>query len=143
MPHVSHTVHIARPIATVFDLATTARYWPQWHPATLGVSGAVDYPARLGDQIIERVDLGGHIGEGTWTVVATHPPTQLALESHTGLGLARITYTLTETPDGVHFRRDLDYERGSPALDALMARQSAVAVANLKALLEREIPAAC
>ena len=140
MPSFSHQAVIERPIEAVFDVATTAMYWPQWHPATLGVSGAVGHPARLGDTITERVDLGGETGEGTWAVVAWQRPTGLTLEAHTGLGLTRITYTLARTAGGTLFRRDLSYELGSPALDALMAEQSAVAAARLKALLEALLP---
>ena len=141
MPEFSHSFTIARPIAAVFDVATTAKYWPQWHPATVGVAGAVDHPARLGDTITERVNLGGHTGEGTWTVVAWQRPTGLTLEARTSLGLTRIEYTLAATAEGTLFRRDLGYEQGSPTLDALMAEQSAVAVTHLKALLEALLPA--
>lgn len=141
MPEFSNSFIIARPIAAVFDAATTVRYWPQWHPATLAVAGDVEYPARLGDTITERVNFGGMTGEGTWTVVAWQPPTGLTLEARTSLGLTRIEYALAETADGTLFHRDLSYELGPPALDALMAEQSAVALARLKALLETLIPA--
>lgn len=142
MPHFSHCFTIARPIDAVFDAATTAQYWPRWHPATVAVAGDVDHPAHLGDTITEHVNLGGEIGEGTWTVVAWQRPTGLTLLAPTKLGLTRIQYTLAATAEGTLFRRDLSYELGSPALDALMAEQSAVAVARLKALLETLLPAA-
>ena len=48
MPRVSHHFVVSRPIDAVFDVVTTARFWTEWHPATRGVEGDVDHPARLG-----------------------------------------------------------------------------------------------
>ncbi len=141
MPHFSHAFFIERPLERVFAVATTARYWPDWHPATLGVGGDVDHPARLGDTIVERVNIGGREGEGTWTVVEADPPHRLALAATTGLGRLRIVYTLTQDAGRTRFQRDLSYEGGPPPLAALMEQQSAEGVRRLKALLEREIPA--
>ena len=65
MPRVSHHFVVDRPLAAVFDIVTTARFWPRWHPATRGVEGDVDEPARLGDKIIEHVTIAGIEGTGT------------------------------------------------------------------------------
>ena len=62
MPSVSHHFVADRPIDAVFDVVTTARFWPAWHPATRGVEGDVDHPAQLGDQIIEHVTIAGVAG---------------------------------------------------------------------------------
>jgi hypothetical protein len=35
MPRVTEQFIIDRPIEAVFEFVTTARYWPQWHPAAL------------------------------------------------------------------------------------------------------------
>ena len=32
MPRVSHHFVADRPINAVFDVVTTARFWPEWHP---------------------------------------------------------------------------------------------------------------
>jgi uncharacterized protein YndB with AHSA1/START domain len=48
VPQVSHHFAVDRPIDAVFDVVTTARFWPEWHPATRGVEGDIDHPARLG-----------------------------------------------------------------------------------------------
>ena len=42
MPTVSHH------FVAVFDVVTTAWYWTEWHPATRGIEGDVDHPARPG-----------------------------------------------------------------------------------------------
>lgn len=139
MPFFSHAFTIAHPIEAVFDLAMTTRYWPAWHPATVGVAGVTDRPLRLGDQVVERVVIAGRDGEGTWAVVACSRPRALTLEAQTGLGLTRIAYTLIETEAGTRFQRDLSYEQGMPELDRVMDSQSAQALVNLKALLEREL----
>ncbi|MFN8472428.1 MAG: SRPBCC family protein [Anaerolineae bacterium] len=138
---VSNEIVIARPLAAVFDTATTAKYWPEWHPATLSVAGQIDRPARLGDVIIERVQLGPRAGEGAWTVVEDDHPHRLVLKTSVALGEMSITYTADATPDGTVFRRDLEYPDLGPPMEELMRTQSAVGMENLKALLERLIPA--
>ena len=140
MSSFSHQALIDRPIEAVFDVTTTAKHWPAWHPATVGVGGQTERPAQLGDQIIERVNIAGRIGEGTWTVVERVRPYTLTLHSHTGLGEASIYYTLREEDGGTVFQRDLSYEMGPPELEAVMEQQSAQGVRNLKTLLERLIP---
>ena len=69
MPRVSHHFVVDRPIDAVFDVVTTARFWPEWHPATRGVEGDTGRPARFGDQITEYVTIAGIQGSGTWTAV--------------------------------------------------------------------------
>ncbi len=138
---VSNEIVVARPLEAVFDAATTAKYWPQWHPATLGVDGQIDRPARLGDVIIERVQLGERPGQGAWTVVQDERPHRLALEANVSLGHLSITYTAEATSDGTRFRRDLEYPDLGPQMEEIMRVQSAVGMENLKALLERLIPA--
>ena len=54
MHSVTSQISIRGSIAHVFDLATTAGLWPQWHPATLAVDGVTERPMALGDAIIER-----------------------------------------------------------------------------------------
>ena len=142
MPSFSHQAVIERPIEAVFDVATTAKHWPNWHPATVGVGGQTERPAQLGDQIIERATIAGRTGEGTWTVVERVRPYTLTLQSHTSLGEASIHYTLREEGGRTVFQRDLSYELGPPELEAVMEQQSAQGVRNLKALLERLIPPA-
>ena len=44
MPQVSHHFVVDRPIDAVFDVVTTARFWPEWHPATRGVEGTSTIP---------------------------------------------------------------------------------------------------
>ena len=140
MPSFSHQTVIERPIEAVFDAATTAKHWPQWHPATVGVGGQTERPAQLGDQIVERAVIGGRTGEGTWTVVERVRPYTLTLQSHTSLGEATIRYTLREEDGRTVFQRDLSYELGPPELEAVMEQQSAQAVRQLKMLLERLLP---
>jgi Polyketide cyclase / dehydrase and lipid transport len=49
MTAIINTVTIKVPPKAVFDLITTARLWPQWHPATKAVGGVVERPYGLGD----------------------------------------------------------------------------------------------
>ena len=143
MPRVSHHFVVDRPIGAVFDIVTTARFWTEWHPATRGVEGDVDHPARLGDQIIEHVTIAGIDGSGTWTVVERDPPHHLALEASLAFGQMRITYQLSPLAGGAtRLRRELEYPELAPQVGTAMETQPADAVAALARLVEREIPAA-
>lgn len=141
MPRVSHHFVADRPIDAVFDVVTTARYWTEWHPATRGIEGDVDHPARLGDHITEHVTIAGIEGTGTWTVVEHDRPHHLALETELAMGRLRISYQLAAGPDGTRFQRDLDFPELGPQIAAVMAAQSQAGVANLARLVERQIPA--
>lgn len=141
MPRVSHHFVVDREIGAVFDVVTTARFWPEWHPATRGVEGDVGQPARLGDQIIEHVTIAGTRGSGTWTVVEHDRPHRLALETDLAVGHLRISYQLSqETSGATWFQRDLDFPELGPEVSAAMEAQSAAGIANLARLVQREIP---
>jgi uncharacterized protein YndB with AHSA1/START domain len=140
--HLRHEIVVDRPIAAVFAVATTARHWPAWHPATVRVEGATQAPARLGDRIVEHVRIAHHEGSGTWTVVVCTPPHRLVLDStDAGIGHVRIGYTLTEQGRGTRFVRELELPALSAPVEAAMHEQSAAGLAALAKLLEREIPA--
>lgn len=143
MPQVSHHFVVDRPIQAVFDVVSTARFWPEWHPATRGVEGDVDHPARQGDRIIEHVTIAGIDGSGTWTVVEHDPPHHVALETDLAVGHLRISYQLTAEPDGgTRFQRDLDFPELGPQINAAMEAQSAQGIASLARLVRREVPPA-
>jgi hypothetical protein len=141
MPQVSHHFVVDRPIQAVFDVVTTVGFWPQWHPATRGVEGAIDHPARLGDRVTEHVTIAGIEGSGTWTVTEYDPPRHLALEADLAFGHLRISYRLEEAEGGAtRFQRDLDFPQLGPNIEAVMEAQSAQGVASLARLVEREVP---
>ncbi len=141
MPQVSHHFVADRPIGAVFDVVTTARFWTEWHPATRGVEGDVDHPARLGDHIVEHVTIAGIEGTGTWTVVEHDRPHHLALETELAVGRLRISYQLAAVAGGTRFQRDLDFPDLGPQIAAVMDAQSQAGVASLAQLVERQIPA--
>src|SRR5262249_55217918 len=68
MALIVNIITITGPAEAVFDLVTTARYWPRWHPATLAVGGVTQRPFGLGDRIHERVRFGEVVTQGTWEV---------------------------------------------------------------------------
>ncbi|MGE3286601.1 MAG: SRPBCC family protein [Pseudonocardia sp.] len=140
--HLRHAIVVDRPVEAVFDVATTTRHWPDWHPATVRVSGQIDAPARLGDQIVEHVRIAGHEGSGTWTVIVCEPPHRLVLDApDTGIGHVRISYTLTPHERGTRFVRELSLPPLPTPINAAMDAQSRAGLDALAALLEREIPA--
>ena len=143
MPRVSHHFVVDRPIDTVFDVVTTARFWPEWHPATRGVEGDIGQPARFGDQITEYVTIAGIQGSGTWTVVELDRPHRLAMETDLAFGHLRISYQLATVDGGrTRFQRDLDFPELGPQVSAAMQAQSADGITGLARLVQHKIPAA-
>jgi hypothetical protein len=142
MPRVSHHFVVDRPIAAVFAVVSTARYWPEWHRATRSVEGDIDHPARLGDRITEHGTITGAEDSGTWAVTEHTPPHHLALEAEFAIGRLRIAYAFTVVPDvGTRFQRDLDFPELGPKVYAEMEAHSEQGVNRLARLVEREIPA--
>lgn len=127
----------------VFDLVTTARFWPQWHPATTAVSGVTQRPYLLGDRIIEQ----GRIGEGnfevTWKVAERIRPRRVVLQSESSP--VQIIYSFHSRGNVTDYTRELKYnvedlKSISPdpnEVNRLMQLQSEQAVKQLKALVEK------
>lgn len=139
MTAVVNTVTINGTPKSVFDLITTARLWPQWHPATKGVGGVVERPYGLGDLIHERGRIGDKEFETTWKVVAHVRPSKIVLQSQQAP--TRITYTFTPGKGTTVFTRKLEYKADSFAavkeLEKVMRVQSEQGVNQLKALVEK------
>jgi hypothetical protein len=76
----------------VFDLITSARFWPEWHPATRSVSGVTQRPYQLGDVIHERAHFAGLEIVVTWQVAEHARPSRVVLQALTSP--ARIAYSL-------------------------------------------------
>jgi uncharacterized protein YndB with AHSA1/START domain len=136
---VVNTVTINGAPKTVFDLITTARLWPQWHPATKGVGGVVERPYGLGDLIHERGRIGDKDFETTWKVVEHVRPSKIVLQSQNAP--TRITYTFKPGKGTTIFTRKLEYKADSFAtvkeLEKVMRDQSEQGVKQLKALVEK------
>jgi uncharacterized protein YndB with AHSA1/START domain len=136
---VVNTVTINGTPKAVFDLITTARLWPQWHPATKGVGGVVERPYGLGDLIHERGQIGDKEFQTTWKVVEHVRPSKIVLQSQTAP--TRITYTFTAGKGTTAFTRRLEYKADSFAavkeLEKVMRDQSEQAIKQLKMLVEK------
>jgi uncharacterized protein YndB with AHSA1/START domain len=142
MPRVSHHFVVDRPIEPVFAVVSTARFWPEWHPATRGVEGDIDRPARLGDRITEHGTITGVDDSGVWMVTEHSPPHRLAFEAELAVGRLRIAYAFTTVPGvGTRCQRDLDFPELGPKVYAQMETQSARGMDRLARLVEREFPA--
>lgn len=127
----------------IFDIITTARYWPQWHPATIGVGGVTERPFVASDQVIERARIGDHVYEGTWTVVEHQRPSHATLRGSSGR--ITISYRLEPSAAGAQFQRELsyipeDFRATSPdpaQLAQIMQQQSDLATSRLALLIEQ------
>lgn len=83
MASVVNSVTINGAAAPVFDLVTTARFWPQWHPASQAVGGVTQRPFQLGDRIHERGQIASMDFQVTWKVVEHVRPNRIVLECDT------------------------------------------------------------
>jgi hypothetical protein len=145
MTIVVSTTSITGPAGPVFDLVTSARFWPQWHPATLSVSGVIHQPYQLGDVVHERVRFAGLELGVTWRVAEHVRPARVVLQALTSP--TRITYSFETRDDAVDFRRELEYDEalltqvlpGSDNLRSLMQKQSDEGVRRLKELVEQRL----
>ncbi len=145
--HVENEIQIEGPPERVFDLVTTAKYWTEWHPATFAVSGATEQPMQLGQTIREVVNIFGVPGGVEWQVVQRERPYTLQLRGSSGpIARATIRYTFQPQGESVKFTRTLEYAflgLGGPLdwfwIKPIMESQSAVALKNLKLLVERQL----
>jgi uncharacterized protein YndB with AHSA1/START domain len=127
----------------VFDLITTARFWPQWHPVSRAVGGVTERPYGLGDRIHERGRIGDRDFQITWKVVEHVRPSRVVLQSERSP--TRITYSFQARDGATIFTRRLEYKGENVAaatptpdeINRLMQVQSEQAVNQLKALAEK------
>lgn len=148
MTRIYTTTHIQRSIEQVFDFVTTAGNWPAWHPSSLGVSGAIDHSAVVGERVVEEFQVAGRRGRVTWTVSERDAPRRWTIE---GVIEGRdnggtITYLLTSRDGGAFFEREFIYPTPNllfALLDVLVVRrrvyaESVEALRRLKQALEAE-----
>ena len=137
---------INKATATVFDYVTTPGNWPQWHPASLNVSGSTDHSLEVGEQVTEDYHVAGRLGQVIWTVTQREAPRRWVIEGQI-VGRSAggtVAYTLTPADGGTRFEREFVY--ATPGLmfnllNALLFRrriaaESAVALRRLKGVLE-------
>lgn len=146
MTRIYTQTHIQQPIETVFDYVTTPGNWPQWHPSSLGVSGATDHSLTIGEQVTEEFLVAGRTGKVIWTVEEHLPPHRWVIAGQIigREGGGRITYTLTTENNGTKFEREFVYPPPNwlfHLLDWLFIRrqvlaESQEALHRLKAKLE-------
>src|SRR5919197_6737527 len=141
MTRVINSVTIAGTPQVVFDLITTARFWPQWHPATMAVGGVRERPYGLGDRIYERGRIGNQDFQTSWKVVEHVRPSRVVLQSERSP--TRITYLFQSREGSTVFTRELEYNLENFAAVAtargeaeqLMRTQSEQGVNQLKTLV--------
>jgi uncharacterized protein YndB with AHSA1/START domain len=140
------TIRIDEPVERVFEYATTPGNWPEWHPSSLGVSGARDHSLEPGEQVTEEFRVAGRRGRVEWTVRERTVPRRWVIEGKVKSGgSGTITYTLIPDTGGTTFEREFVYATPNgllALLDRLVLRrrievESAEALGRLKAALER------
>lgn len=143
MPTIVNTVTIDGPIEAVFDLATTARLWPEWHPATRAVGGVTERPYLIGDVVHERGEVADVPFQATWTVTEHVRPSRMTIRTESPP--IRIIYTFEPRGGSVEFRRELEYDDATAfravaiapdVLEAVLHAQSGEALRRLKQRIE-------
>ncbi|MBD2564089.1 SRPBCC family protein [Nostoc sp. UIC 10607] len=111
MARIYSTIRIQRPIEQVFNYVTTPNYWTEWHPSSLGVSGAKDHSLDVDEQVEEEFLVAGRRGRVIWTVRERKPPHQWVIDGEVGAGgRGTITYTLTPySNEETTFEREFTY----------------------------------
>jgi uncharacterized protein YndB with AHSA1/START domain len=136
---------IARAPEEVFTYVTTPGHWPEWHPSSLGVTGATDHSLLVGEDVTESFLVAGRRGKARWTVREREEPRRWVIFGQVeGGGTGTITYTLTRQDGETLFERDFTYKMNNPLLALLdtlilrrrIERESAEALRRLKARLE-------
>jgi uncharacterized protein YndB with AHSA1/START domain len=141
---ICNSIQIRQPIEQVFDFITTPANWPQWHPASLSVSGNADHSLLQGEAVTEDISVAGRCGQVTWSVRERSAPRRWLIDGKGKDGHATITYTLTPHPGGTNFERELVYTMPNALLTVLdwliirsrMKADSAEALQRLKRMLE-------
>ena len=137
---------ITRSPEEVFSYVTTPGYWPEWHPSSLGVTGATDHSLLVGEEVTESFLVAGRRGRAQWIVHEREEPRRWVIVGLVeGGGTGTIAYTLTLQDGGTSFEREFTYEMNNPLLallDRLILRrridaESAEAVRRLKERLEQ------
>lgn len=146
MTRIYTTATIERGIEAVFAYVTAPGHWPEWHPSSLGVSGATDHALDVGEQCTEHFRVAGREGYVVWTVTECDAPRRWVIAGAiVGGGSGVITYALTARDgDTTAFERTFEYPIPNPLLallDTLVLRrritaESQEALRRLKARLE-------
>ena len=147
MTQIVTSAAIQCPVEVVFDYVTTPNHWPDWHPSSLGVSGAIDHSLLVGEQVTERFLVAGRRGVVVWTVREREAPRRWIIDGviTTGSGGSGVvSYSLAPRDGATDFTRTFTYPLPNLALallDALVARrriqaESEQATRQLKRLLE-------
>jgi uncharacterized protein YndB with AHSA1/START domain len=145
MTRIVNRIRIGRSIEEVFDYLTTPANWPDWHPASLSVSGRVDHSLSIGEEVVEIFKAAGRAGRATWRVTGRDAPVLWQIETETPEATARITYRFAAEAGATLFEREIVYAfKRLPLvlLDPLifrrrMARQSRIALDRVKSILEK------
>jgi uncharacterized protein YndB with AHSA1/START domain len=146
MSRVVSRATIARSPEEVFSYVTTPAHWPEWHPSSLGVTGATDHSLLVGEELTESFLVAGRRGRAHWTVREREEPRRWVIFGQVDSGgTGTIIYTLTPQDGGTSFEREFTYEMNNPLLallDSLIVRrrieaESAEALRRLKERLEQ------
>lgn len=142
---MTHQIIINRSAAEVFNYATDASRWREWHPATKASHASKEGSLQVGETVTEEIVVAHRETVATWTVRIHEAPSLWQIDTANEEGESTITYQVI--PLGLsqaRFIRKLEYRMTSDswALNTFMKYylryQSAKALKNLKNVLENK-----
>ena len=99
MTRIYTSATIERGIEDVFAYVTAPGHWPEWHPSSLDVSGAIDHALDVGEQCTEHFRVAGREGYVVWTVTECDAPRRWVIAGAiVGGGSGVITKTGQKAP---------------------------------------------
>lgn len=108
---VRTVISIARPVEDVFNYVTTPGHWPDWHPSSLGVTGATDHSLAVGEEVTEEFLVAGRRGKLTWRVTQRDAPRVWVISGQVGAqGSGTVAYELAPEGAGTLFTRVFTYQ---------------------------------
>jgi len=146
MPNITNTIFIERSMNAVFDVATTTKYWPIWHPQCLNVRGDTENPIQLNEKSSELVKLGFVKKIVDWTCTLHERPNKLRLDGTTRSIKSYIEYTFKERDGGTEFTRFLHYKYNwyikplEILTKPILKRHQKESMRSMKELLLEKIP---
>ena len=152
MPRIERSVELPGSPERVFRLLTDLERLPEWATIVVETRDVSDVPLRAGCTFRQTVRVLGQDIESEWRVVALEEPRLVSYEASSPAG-ARMAMTQRVAPANGGSRVDLqiDYELPGGLIGAVLDRayferhneqEAERSLANLRALLEREQPAA-
>ena len=131
MSRVRASIHIARPPRTVYKFAATPCTWALWQAGCVAVSGVLDRPPSVGEQVIAKLSFAGRQARLAWRITVYSKPDRWAMAARVPrYGNAALEFRFTGNGNGTLCECEIAYGGVNPVIDALYLRRRILAEAK-------------